>query len=146
VDLPQTGTLLVHTCNAESFDTDLALLVGDKCQDLTQLACSGDADSAPQCQEYYSLIEIELDPGLYYIRVGGYLEAIGVGMLSCSFTPGAPPCPSDLNHDGIVNGADIGLLIAAWGACGGCPADLNGDGIVNGADVGQFLSGWGPCL
>ncbi len=48
----------------------------------------------------------------------------------------------DLNGDGIVNGADMGLLLSSWGACAGCPADLNGDGVVNGADMGLLLANW----
>ena len=51
--------------------------------------------------------------------------------------------PADLNGDGVVNGADFGLLLVAWGPCDGCPADLNGDGFVNGADVGLMLVEWG---
>ena len=51
----------------------------------------------------------------------------------------------DLNGDGIVNGADFGALLAAWGPCADCPEDLNGDGTVSGADVGLILSYWGDC-
>ena len=29
----------------------------------------------------------------------------------------APSCPSDLNGDGLVNGADLGLLLTNWGFC-----------------------------
>ena len=54
-------------------------------------------------------------------------------------------CPGDFNDDGVVNGADFGAILAAWGACAGCPEDLNGDGVVSGADVGAFLALWGPC-
>ncbi len=50
---------------------------------------------------------------------------------------------ADLNGDGVVNGADVGLLLAEWGPCSGCPADLNGDGLVNGADFGLLLADWG---
>ncbi len=50
---------------------------------------------------------------------------------------------SDLNGDGQVNGADLGLLLASWGTCKGCPEDLNGDGQVNGADLGLMLADWG---
>jgi len=57
----------------------------------------------------------------------------------------APPCPADLNHDGKVNGADLGLMLGSWGLCSGCPADLNGDGRVNGADLGLLLGAWGNC-
>jgi hypothetical protein len=61
--------------------------------------------------------------------------------------PGTPPCIADLFGDGIVNGADLGILLANWGACGTgtCAADLNGDGQVNGADLGIVLAGWGLC-
>ncbi|MCP4833181.1 MAG: hypothetical protein GY895_00310, partial [Phycisphaera sp.] len=50
---------------------------------------------------------------------------------------------ADLNGDNAVNGADLGFMLAAWGACAGCPADLNGDGFVNGADLGLLLAAWG---
>lgn len=52
-------------------------------------------------------------------------------------------CPADLTADGVINGADLGMLLSAWGQGG--PADLNGDGIVNGADLGTLLSAWGAC-
>jgi hypothetical protein len=42
-----------------------------------------------------------------------------------------------------VDGADLGILINAWGPCPGCPADLNGDGVVDGTDLGILLSQWG---
>ena len=54
-------------------------------------------------------------------------------------------CEGDFNDDGIVNGADFGSILAAWGECGGCPEDLSGDGFVSGADVGLLLSLWGNC-
>ena len=47
----------------------------------------------------------------------------------------------DLNGDGHVDGADLGLLLAGWGAPG--IADLNGDGNVDGADLGLLLAAWG---
>ena len=28
-------------------------------------------------------------------------------------------CPEDLNGDGVVNGADFGILLASWGSCSG---------------------------
>jgi len=50
--------------------------------------------------------------------------------------------PADLNGDGVVDGADLGILLSNWGKCLGCPADLNGDGVVDGADLGILLSAW----
>jgi len=52
-----------------------------------------------------------------------------------------PPPSPDLNGDGVVNGDDLGLLLAAWGPGGG-PADLNQDGAVNGDDLGILLGSW----
>ena len=56
-----------------------------------------------------------------------------------------PVCPGDFNDDGVVNGADFGAILAAWGPCSGCPEDLDGNGEVGGADVGLLLAVWGPC-
>jgi len=48
----------------------------------------------------------------------------------------------DLNGDGIVDGADLGILLASWGDCAGCPEDLDGNGVVDGSDLGVLLSNW----
>ena len=59
-----------------------------------------------------------------------------------------PTCHDiDLNLNGIVDGADLGVLLAFWGpASPAFPrADINGDGLVNGADLGIVLAFWGPC-
>jgi hypothetical protein len=52
-------------------------------------------------------------------------------------------CPADLNGDGTVGGADLGVMLSGWGSGG--PADLSGDGTVDGADLGVLLSQWGDC-
>ncbi len=58
----------------------------------------------------------------------------------------APLHPGDLNHDGRVDGADLALLLGAWGSSTGgpCSPDLNGDGQVDGADLAILLGHWGP--
>jgi hypothetical protein len=54
----------------------------------------------------------------------------------------ALPSP-DLNGDGAVDGADLGLLLSQWGPCAApCAANLNGDGVVDGADLGLLLAQW----
>ncbi len=58
------------------------------------------------------------------------------------------PCPGDLNGDGAIDGADQGLLFAAWGPQSPTfihPADLNGDMVVNGEDLGLLMAEWGDC-
>jgi hypothetical protein len=66
-------------------------------------------------------------------------------MLVADFTFSAPvpPLSGDLNGDGFVDGADLGLLLGAWGSAN-IAIDLNSDGIVDGADLGLLLGAWGP--
>lgn len=61
-------------------------------------------------------------------------------------TLGVQSIVGDLNDDGVVNGADLAILLGAWGPCppkGDCIADLNDDGVVNGADLAIQLGNWG---
>lgn len=48
----------------------------------------------------------------------------------------------DLNGDGYVDTADLGILISAFGSSDAI-ADLNGDGIVDTADLGILLANFG---
>lgn len=64
--------------------------------------------------------------------------------LTIEVTVGENGQPADFNNDGIVDGADLGLLLASWGPCPkGCAVDLTGDGQVDGADLGLLLAAWG---
>jgi hypothetical protein len=54
------------------------------------------------------------------------------------------PCDGDLDGDSTVNGGDLGILLANWGATGGS-SDLDGNGTVDGGDLGFLLANWGPC-
>jgi Dockerin type I domain len=80
-------------------------------------------------------------PGGYELWVGSCCE--GVAVISV-----AVASPADLNGDGLVNGLDLAMLLAAWGRCpappAGCPADLDASGGVNGLDLAQLLAAWGP--
>ena len=53
-------------------------------------------------------------------------------------------CTGDLDGSGVIDGADLGGLLGAWGTPGS-PADLDGDGTVGGADLGVMLGNWGAC-
>jgi hypothetical protein len=51
--------------------------------------------------------------------------------------------PGDLDGDGFVNGADLGLLLLAWGPCPRtCMADINDNSLVDGQDLGLLLLQW----
>lgn len=52
-----------------------------------------------------------------------------------------PGLLGDINEDCRVDGADLGLLLAAWDT-DDRKADLNGDGNVDGADLGTLLANW----
>ena len=49
---------------------------------------------------------------------------------------------ADLNRDGVVNGADFGLLLGQWGCDDPGYADLTGDGCITGSDIGIMLGQW----
>ncbi len=71
------------------------------------------------------------------------IAAIAVVSVASFPVSGASPCLADLTGDGMVDGADLGLLLGDWGRCAGCSGDLNADGTVDGADLGLLLGTWG---
>jgi hypothetical protein len=94
------------------------------------------------------------------VAVAGFGDPAGVGALAyigdgtgwCNseaairrfaLDAGGGCCPADLNGDGVVDGADLGLLLAAWSTDGA--GDLNDDDTVDGADLGLLLAAWGDC-
>jgi hypothetical protein len=54
--------------------------------------------------------------------------------------PLPPSDPADLNGDGLIDGADLGVLLGAWGSTGG---DIDGNGTTDGTDLGLLLAAWG---
>ena len=55
-------------------------------------------------------------------------------------------CTADIDGNGLVDGADLGLLFVAWGECPGdpgCPGDLDENGLVDGADLGLMALAYG---
>lgn len=59
-----------------------------------------------------------------------------------------PACAGDTNGDGLVNGADLSVLLSQFGqtVSPGTGADFNSSGSVNGADLSVLLARFGtPC-
>jgi choice-of-anchor B domain-containing protein len=53
--------------------------------------------------------------------------------------------PGDLTGDGLVNGADLSIVLGLWGECADasdCIADLDNSGFVDGADLAGILGFW----
>lgn len=96
---------------------------------------------------------VALPAGLYHLTieaVGSAADLPGPNIAFATFTissvfvSGNTSCPADLNADGVVDGADLGVLLAAWRrADAGC--DSTGDGTVDEADLEALLAAWGPC-
>jgi hypothetical protein len=77
--------------------------------------------------------------------IDSWTQADDIGDYIIALSGAAFVTPGDLDGDGDVDGADLGLMLSAWGDCGPadvCLADLNGDGVVDGADLGLLLGMW----
>ena len=90
-------------------------------------------------QIVYDIDPASLPTGVNSVRIVADVNLGGVSMTG-AYVPDS--VFGDLNGDGQVNAADLGLLVAAWGPCKGCAADLNGDGQVNAADLGLLVAAW----
>ncbi len=68
-----------------------------------------------------------------------------------SWPDGCHPCPYDFDGDEVVDAADMGFVLANWGAtqvdeCSPSPiGDADRSGVVDASDLGALLSSWGGC-
>ena len=46
----------------------------------------------------------------------------------------------DLNADGVVDAADLAIMLNNWGGSGA--TDLDGNGITDAADIAALLNAW----
>ena len=127
----------IHEEASGTADDDTHLLPGSPCID------SADASALPV------QVSLDLSGDPRYMDDPGTADS-GLGTPSfldrgCYEFQGtsAPPCLADLDGDGLVDGADLGLLLANWGGAGS--GDLDGSGTIDGADLGLLLAAWGNC-
>jgi hypothetical protein len=133
---PCTGTFTISTCGTD-FDSRIDVFDGGSgCPNPgnSPFAC-GDQE----CGDDASASSLTIEGQLLLVRVGSPDGSTGNGILQIDCEPLNPPNPADFNGDGIVDSADLGLLLAGWGTIQG---DLNGDGTTNGIDIGELLSQW----
>jgi hypothetical protein len=71
------------------------------------------------------------------------LSSLVLTTLAHAGAPVACPCTWDLNLDGQVDGADLGIMLANWDT--DAPGDFDDSGVVDGADLGVMLANWGLC-
>ena len=78
----------------------------------------------------------------YWISAIDWAGNVGTGPEREFTEAGRPPVSGDLDGDGVVNGADLGMMLADWEGGASSRADLNGDGRVDGLDLGVLLANW----
>ncbi len=138
----QSGTYTVSTCNTANHDTRLSVQTG--CEASTVIACN---DDGAGCATYTSMLTFDaVCDQTYYIMVGGYSATTALGTGTMSVTGGGTDCggsacAGDFNTDGMRDGADLGVLLAAFGVSSA--GDMNGDGVTDGSDLGAFLAVFG---
>jgi hypothetical protein len=91
------------------------------------------------------LLNTPLEAGTtYLLGIGGFSATTPLVSGTLEITgPEQPSCRADLNNDTVVDGNDLGILLAQWGGAG--TADFNNDGFVDGNDLGVLLAAWGAC-
>jgi hypothetical protein len=143
-----TGEHVISNCGDTGATVDTRVAVMSTCGNAGSIIGCDD-DGCTQAPPWTSKVTATLTAGTqYFIAVGGYdADTTGPTYNFLIEGPEVGGCAPDLNNDDVVNGQDLGILLGAWGPCGGasCPADLNGDGAVNGQDLGILLGAWGPC-
>jgi subtilisin family serine protease len=74
----------------------------------------------------------------------GFEGMLGTGRLdvAAAVAIGPPANPADLDGSGEVDGGDLAILLASWGACTDCEADLDDSGAVDGGDLAVLLAAW----
>jgi len=138
------GEVTIDTCNSADFNTVLAVYdgcsyggAGFTCSLGALVACS---NNAAGCGDGSSVTFSAVPGQCFTVRVGGHFGEQGTGTINVSCTQA---CAGDLDSNGIVDGADLGLLLGEWGFNGA--GDLDGNGTIDGADLGILLAAWGPC-
>jgi hypothetical protein len=68
-------------------------------------------------------------------------EAMRDALMTETYTWQIQGNPADINGDGVINGADLSIVLGFWGSAAPGP-DINNDGIVDGADIALVLGSW----
>lgn len=74
---------------------------------------------------------------------GPAFQVIGEGRALVVGDTSSPACPGNVDGNGMVDAADLAILLGQWGTAGA--ADLNGSGVVDAADLAILLGAWGSC-
>lgn len=142
-------TCCSRVCDLDPFCCDTAW--DFQCTSLARMLCVGCGNPAsgscfeihpqPFCDDQACCDTVcSIDPGC--CQDGWDEGCVKIAAANCS-PDCSDDCPGDFNLDRIRDGADLGLLLGAWGGSG-C-TDLDGSGLTDGGDLGLLLGGLGPC-
>jgi len=140
-------SVVINTCGSEA---DTALAVFDDLQN--EIACNASCDGDPCGPPGACLTLINLDNGVYVIRVS--MENGAVAGTSLDFVLNIEEAElevlGDFNNDQIVDESDRAMLCAALGTSTGHPdfieaADFDDNGVINQLDQIEFNSILPPC-
>jgi hypothetical protein len=134
--VPDTYEILLDPskdCDAD-FALDLCEIAANPMLDCDQNGaidlCEG-GSSAADCNANGVLDSCEIAAGSQDKDADGVPD-------ECEFSRG------DFDLDGVVNAADLSVLLVLWGTINPPFGDLNGDGSINAADLATLLLNWGP--
>ena len=94
----------------------------------------------------FNALRIAGDPGVGdALVVSGQFTTIGTDtrnrIAAFDGCPEVVSTPGDLDGDGVVNAADLSILLSAWGSADP-NADIDGNGVVGAADLTVLLGNW----
>ncbi|MDZ4828598.1 MAG: SdiA-regulated domain-containing protein [Phycisphaerae bacterium] len=140
LDLSDVQTLTTVPSLVGTADQDQLIILSQESAKLLEVTRTGEVLSS------FDLSAIAGDAEGVTIGPDGTIYVVGETPALYVLKPiAARACPADLNGDDLVNGADLAILLGAWGPCVGCAADVDGNGDVNGADLAIVLGAWGGC-
>ncbi len=141
---PQTQACNSGTAINSMATGDLVLEVLDT--DGSTVLATADATAAGSAESLAGVVAPAA--GTYYIRVQGAFGFVGnTQTYDMDFSVTVDEvlaCIADLNNDGVVDTADLGILIGVFGTNSPL-ADLNDDNIVDTADLGILIGVFGTC-
>lgn len=141
---------VIRTCTCSVDEYCCTVAWDEVCVTIATLLCEADCPSIPACGGEDSCERAHQDPGcedldccsrVCFVDPYCCLVAWDETCVSISGSACGSPKP-DLNGDGSVDGADLGVLLGGWGSTDP-ELDLDGDGIVGGGDLGLILAAWG---
>jgi len=92
------------------------------------------------------LYSFDIRPNGSFAINGPVVDSQGIGPREIAGW--SPPCPGDINGDGVVDLSDLAILLSSYGYCEGDPpyvpeADLNDDNCVDLSDLALLLANYG---